>query len=351
MSKKKNQHFVPRFYFRYFSNDGKRISLLNIASGKTVKDAPIKSQCSKDYYYGDKDMEDALEGLENEHRNAINKLKACLAFGSISMDEYIFVLQAALFQRARTMAAREKTKEPNDKLLRLHLEVSINRDPSLTEEARATYIKQLDNIQGNPQRYQAIAMWNAIEGVEHIVDLRHLLLINKTKNPFIFGDAPVVYYNNYQMDVALRGVPGLQTPGLQIFYPLSQDIVLLLLDPMAYHVYTGHDYIVHVESLDDVNQLNKLQIHNSFKSVYFGDYKFAAYMKSLWVEERSCLAKAEDRFIQAPGYDQSGNPIGDIIHIYEPLLPFRLRLSFLTHDIIGDGDFKFARRHELIEKM
>ena len=34
--------------------------------------------------------------------------------------------------------------------------------------------------------------------------------------------------------------------------------------------------------------------------------------------------------------DQDGKPLGDIMQIYEPLLPFPLEPSFLQHDIVGD---------------
>ena len=40
--------------------------------------------------------------------------------------------------------------------------------------------------------------------------------------------------------------------------------------------------------------------------------------------------------------DQDGKPLGDLVQIYEPLLPFPLDPSFLQHDIVGD-DFKGLR--------
>ena len=53
MSALRNHHFVPQFYFRRFSTDGKSICLLTRATGKTVRQATIKGQASKIGYYGD----------------------------------------------------------------------------------------------------------------------------------------------------------------------------------------------------------------------------------------------------------------------------------------------------------
>lgn len=348
MSEKKNQHYVPRYYFRYFSGDGKRVSLLSVRNGKTIKNAPIKSQCSKDYFYGEKEIEETLEGLENEHREALNKLKSSLNFTELSEDEYCLILQAVLFQRARTLAGREKRKRPQDKLARLYMEVEINNDTSLSEEEKTQQRESLGSLEANPKHYQGLEMIHSIQGVEYIIDMIPLLLINRTNHPFVFSDAPVVAFNNHQMNVKLRGVLGYQTPGLQLFYPLCDKVVLLLLDPAVYEVHGEISLKVEIRNNKDIDQINKLQIHNAFQSVYFSDHKYAEYVKRLWNEERISLIKMEDRFIEAPGYDQDGKPIGDIIHVYEPLLPFRLNLSFLKFDVVGDEGYKFARRHELI---
>ena len=347
---KKNQHFVPKYYFRLFSNNQKLISLLNKKTGKIIRDAPIKSQCSKDYFYGNEEIENALMGIENEHTKVIKKLIDDFDFTNFTEEEYLLLLQAVLFQRSRTMAGRQKRKSSQDNLARLYTKIEINNDSSLTEEKKDEYRKFVKHIEANPQSYQGLEMSQSLLGMEQIVDLYPLLLINKTKHPFIFGDAPVIIYNNYQMNVKLRGVLGLQTPGLQIIYPICPNIILLLLDPEVYRVEGLKEHIIDVEKNNDVDQLNKLQLHNSLNSIYFSDHKYAIYVRELWTQEKKCLALTEDRFIEASAVDQDGNPMGDIIHIYEPMLQFRLKLSFLNHDIVDDSNFKFQRRYEIIER-
>jgi len=189
-------------------------------------------------------------------------------------------------------------------------------------------------------------MTEALKSVEHIVDLCPLILLNRSKSPFVFGDAPVVFYNNYQMNVELSGVLGLQTPGLQIFYPLSSRESLLLLDRIVYRVRGVDNWAVNVENSADIDQLNKLQIYNAYDAVYFSDFNDADYVKKLWLKEKENIILNSDKLIEAPGFDRDGNPLGDIVHVYEPLLPFRLQLDFIDHDIVDDENCKFSRKQE-----
>jgi len=54
MATNKNQHFVPRCYLRPFTLDSANvaINLFNIDRMKFVERAPVKHQCSRDYFYG-----------------------------------------------------------------------------------------------------------------------------------------------------------------------------------------------------------------------------------------------------------------------------------------------------------
>src|SRR5258707_8720574 len=66
MAESKNQHYVPRHYLRRFAfPDGKRILTYLIKSESFPPPAPIKTQCSKPYFYGkDTRFEKILTELE-----------------------------------------------------------------------------------------------------------------------------------------------------------------------------------------------------------------------------------------------------------------------------------------------
>ena len=63
----KSHHYVPRFYLRNFSRSGKSVDLFNIDSQRLIKNAPIKEQCCRDYFYGkNPDNEKSLSAAEGE---------------------------------------------------------------------------------------------------------------------------------------------------------------------------------------------------------------------------------------------------------------------------------------------
>ncbi len=52
MPENKKHHYVPRFYLKRFSYNKKSISLYNLTSKRKIKNANLKNQCYKNYYYG-----------------------------------------------------------------------------------------------------------------------------------------------------------------------------------------------------------------------------------------------------------------------------------------------------------
>jgi hypothetical protein len=63
----KSHHYVPRFYLRNFSRSGKSVDLFNIDSQRLIKNAPIKGQCCRDYFYGkNPENEKSLSAVEGE---------------------------------------------------------------------------------------------------------------------------------------------------------------------------------------------------------------------------------------------------------------------------------------------
>ena len=69
MAIQKNQHYVPQFYQRRFSPDGKTIGSYIIEQERKIDIAPIKHQASQDYFYTKEteqknNVEDSLGKLE-----------------------------------------------------------------------------------------------------------------------------------------------------------------------------------------------------------------------------------------------------------------------------------------------
>ncbi|WP_175720170.1 DUF4238 domain-containing protein [Burkholderia anthina] len=347
MSKRKNHHFVPQFYFRRFSVDERSICALPRSSGKAIRTASIKAQASKDWFYGSDDIEALLGKIEAESSKALRALAEQHNPIDIPPEHVDSLFVWLTLQRSRTDAARQGSKPMNDKLLQLYLSVAISNDETLTEDQRAEKLKQAESLSIDPAQAQAIEMEMSITSSKILMDLQPLLLENRTNRPFIFGDSPVVLHNAFYGKVKSRGVLGYDTPGLMLSYPLGPKLSLLLVDAACYRVKRAPNGRVLVRDLNDILAINKLQLHAASSCVYFHDFKYRSYVEGLWNEERAALTPHAGPVHEAPGFDSAtGDSLGDIVHFFQPQLPYTLRLSFLEHSVLGDAQYRFSRRSE-----
>lgn len=345
MPARKNHHYVPQFYFRRFSKDGRSICALMRESGRFVPQASIKGQASKAWFYGKGQVEDALCEIEGHCSGAIRELAGQANPANLPPEHIDLVLAHLALQRSRTQAAREAAQPLHDKLMRLFAEMSIANSTELGESEKETLLQELPNFGLDPVAPQALEMSVAMESAHAMADLRPLLLTNRTNRPFIFGDSPVIFYNAHLWNVRLRGVLGMSAPGLMVLMPLSSRCCLLLLDDLAYTVRGANSNRVPVRHLKDVEALNKLQLHAAAECVYFEDAEFRPYVEALWSDERHRLTKHAGMVVQAPGFDASTRePIGDIVHGFQPQLAYRAEFTFVSHAVLGDGDIRLLRR-------
>lgn len=347
MAARKNHHFVPQFYFRRFSTDGRSVCALQLSNGKLIEIASIKSQASKTWFYGNDVVEKELGTIEGICSSVLRRIDEVKSLLELDENEVTLLLIWLMLQRSRTDAARKSTEASNARLLQLHLEVAVNNDESLDEETKDRLIGSLDSIYPDPVAPQLMQMTVAMQSSAVLRDLAPVLLTNKTNRPFIFGDAPVVLYNGYYRDVTLRGVLGFDTPGLLVIYPMSPSLCLMLIDPNCYKAKRLRDNQIAVKELADVAALNKLQLHSATSCVYFNEKSFGAYVYELWRQERPHMTEQLMKVIEVPGFSsETGEPMGDIFHSFQPQLPYRLKLSFLEHAVRGDADYHFSRRSE-----
>jgi hypothetical protein len=327
--------------------DGRSICALPRGSGKAIRTASIKAQASKDWFYGSDDIEALLGRIEEESSKALRALAELHNPLDMSPEHVDNLFVWLSLQRSRTDAARQGSKPMNDKLLQLHLSMEITGDESLTEDQRTEMLKEIESLSSDPVQAQVVEMEVSITASEALMDLQPLLLENRTNRPFIFGDSPVVLHNAFYEKVKLRGVLGYDTPGLMLNYPLGPALSLLLLDAACYRVKRAPRGRVLVRDLNDVMALNKLQLHAASSCVYFHDFKYVPYVEGLWNEERAALAPHAGPVHEAPGFDTAtGDSLGDIVHFFQPMLPYKLRLSFLEHDVLGDTEYRFSRRSQ-----
>lgn len=347
MAEKSNQHFVPQFYFRSFSNNQKSISLLNIKSGDMIENASIKGQASKKNFYGLIEVEDSLSKVESEFSIIFNKIKSHKSIHVLTRKEYQVLLANVALQKSRTMTARRKSKKMQDNIYQLQMEAAINNHDKFTDEEKEEYRGLVKDIEANPKHYQLLEMSIAIETATALIDMHPLLLINNTNRPFIFGDSPVVYTNPQLAKIKSKGVLGTKTPGLIIYFPLDSKIGILIIDHIAYNLKGGIKDTFPIKDLKDISALNRLQLHNASNAIYFSDHKLSDYVQSLWSQEKHRLKDHNRGQIKFGPIEETNNGDGStsqLLHYYEPQLPFIPKLSFLKYKEISEDDYQFNSR-------
>jgi len=326
MANNKSQHFVPKFYFKFFSQDKKRINLLYLKKGNVLIDIPIKEQCAEDNFYGDKAVEATFSDLETVLADALKLCHVIKSVKELDSDKCLMIMEAVYFQKSRTLAERERANPFHEKHMQYHVEVSLNKDRKLSDVEKAEIRQGLKYFKPNPHFVHNAEIQTSLLAAIGLSDMGLYILENKTDTPFVFSDAPAIFFNQYYEKVRDTGVLGCQSPGLQIFYPISPSRCVMFIDEKKYLVRGDDTKIIPITS-EDVSHLNKMQIHNAHQVVYFHDESCADYLKEVWNYERK--HKGPNNLIVNMAHSVSEQR--SILHSYAPLLSYSPRFSFLSY--------------------
>jgi len=248
-TEKKNQHYIPKFYLRYFAYKGKeQIGIHNTQSGYTFSTAKLKTQGSKNFFYGN-------DGVIEEHLGKLES-KLALAIKGIRDNHLFPTMQQEL----------DANKQKREQLAKLY-----------PDHETSQLIPEITNIEAISTSLLTVPYL-----VRNLLDLKCKILINKTKNGFITSDLPVVKYNQFLEERKwTHGKSGFGKIGLQIFIPLSDKLCLILYDEAIYKVGNRKEEKVVVDDVNDIDQLNMLQFTNCFQTVFFSDKVSADYIQYL----------------------------------------------------------------------
>lgn len=229
MASNKRQHFVPRFYLKNFSEyqSGRSIGVWNIRTKTLVRQASLKHQACRPYFYGrDCSTEKWFAELE---ALAASEIRKCIITEQIprpGSGGHLTLISFILLQRARTLYKAEEQNEMMGKLLRLLFAGS------------PTAPQNLDKLRVKSGEASQVAISSTLKTLPIVMDLKaKLLKADRPGIPFITTDNPVVLYNQYLENWATGySSGGLAQKGLQIFFPLSPRYCLMLFDPGIYRV-------------------------------------------------------------------------------------------------------------------
>jgi Protein of unknown function (DUF4238) len=268
MSSNINHHYIPKFYLRYFSfeKNGKNIGLYNIKNKLFVSQAKLKTQATKKFYYGKNDK------LEKE-------LSEIEGYCAIFLKWFI------------NNQKKLKLGSPDHKWLLIFLNLFFCRNP-LTADLHHSQMNQVLNAMypdiGFGTKFNfvmkvpsEIHIRNLEKHVLYTIDLNIILLENHTNIPFISSDNPYVIYNQYFEHKQFKAMNGIASSGIQIFFPLNPKFCILLYDIDFYKIGNKNQNIIPLTFTEDINQINSLQVINTYSTLFFNEMIDESYLLDL----------------------------------------------------------------------
>jgi hypothetical protein len=264
MPERKNQHYVPQFYFRGWT-DNEKVPVFHIENKQEYRPTSISNLCSEDYFYGSTEVEEATDDIEDFHARIIQKLRKTMNFRLLDDDELYNFCIFVLYLKSRTKHTKKEVDYLTDmmakELIKMNVEAGLADDEIL---------KHIDDFKITDDSIHMRTILHALTGTELILDLEVALLINNTENEFFFSDHPVAFDNQMYKNGQDRFLYGLQSRGLQIYLPLSGNVCVLLYDEMCYSV----NYSNHRARRVIVNSEETVQGLNDFQAITAGEFIF-----------------------------------------------------------------------------
>lgn len=257
MATNKNQHFVPRCYLKMFTldNEDKSINIFNVDRAKVIVGAPVKNQCSGDYFYGkDPLLESSIQAVEGPYSPIIRSVHEQ---GYTLLEEHAMSLKEFwLFQYMRTEAASKRSVEMTNEMADI-----IDRDGNYGYDFR---LKIKDAVNFAVKRFP--------EAVQQIYDLKICLVRNNSEIPFVTSDDPAILTNRWHLQYfKRRGFSfGLVNSGVIGMLPLSPAVLLVIYDSDVYSLDKKNGW-VNIKKDSEIKLLNQHQYLNCIANIFIGE--------------------------------------------------------------------------------
>lgn len=266
MEKKKNNHFVPRSYLvRFKSVSERQVGLFNLKSGLIVETAPVKSQCSRDYFYTKNPVfENEFSKLEGEQKRLVTKIIDEEYVPAHDTSDHHLLLSLIMFQSGRTATTAEHQDHLANEFGKAIMRKSFEKD------GRDDLLEYIDKVKISMPDAVIDAIGQHLSMYPLIGDLDITLFLNKSDEDFLTSDHPVALCNNLPIKSSPFGANvGFASRGLIISFPISPRTLLFLSDPEVYKVARDQRQIAAVRKARDAIELNLAQCFNAHENLYF----------------------------------------------------------------------------------
>lgn len=270
MSQNKNQHYVPKFLIKQFSDTDhkKSINIYNFENDKLIFNGSLVGQCKKEFFYGhDLKIENSFMDLEGVISEVLYKIKKDPdQIKNLTHDEKSRIFEFFVFQQLRTVGAINQSNELADKLTKT-LHKKDKRINSHLEDFKIEYTNPvLENLK------IATQIWPTVFDLE-------IAILETTDSEFILSDNPVFTLNPFLTLKNWHGSGlGLGCIGIIIILPISPKQCLCLYDSEIYKLNKKH---FHPISKIDTEIINSLSLIYCVENCYFYTKSFGEDLRIL----------------------------------------------------------------------
>lgn len=342
MAKQKNQHYVPKFYLKNFSADKKNLNIYVIKDKKFTQGS-IEDQCSKDYFYSkDTSLETFLSQIESEESKAVKNLIGEKSLAKLSDEDYIEILRCISLMHGRTLKRKKEVEKIFDDFVEKILKPAFRADPlstDLTDE-------NIKSINLKYPRLHLLGVQMGILGGILLSDLVPVLLVNNTEIEFWISDHPTVFYNGAFHHLNCVCMSGYTSYGLQVFFPLSPNLGLLLVHSPYYKIKMSKSQKVKLK-IHDVKEINKLQFFSGYNALFYNNQNQKRYIEQLHNE----LGTIPDKPFVSSKFEKftSEEGIKDMYHVSNGKIPYKINLKFIKTTKFGAGSIDSVRNKKLFD--
>jgi hypothetical protein len=282
MANNKNQHFVPRCHFKPFTSneEGAAIHLFNLEREIVIPNAPVKHQCSSDYFYGENEvLESAISFIEGGYASALREIRK--PGQALTELHKVVLFRFWLLQNMRTETAARHAVERTEKL-----KAFAGDQPELFAYGRKDAVQD--------------GMHTLANRLHCIDDLKLCLIRNRTILPFITSDNPAVLTNRWYLeDRRTRDCSfGISSSGTLAIFPLTPEIACIAYDRDVYSIPHNSGW-VDLQRETDVKAINQHQFLNCNANIYGTEATFTAGLTAQYNEVKSHRNSPRDRLTVA----------------------------------------------------
>lgn len=277
----KKHHFVSRFYFRFFSNDGKIINQYNL-NRKQFNKVSIADIAQKKYFFGKNDIEKTMGPLEGKFKEVLDIIINNEMIPVINTKEMLFLLLFVTMFQTQNLKSKEKVKSTTRKLI----------DLKFKDYLKSQGISEEDTVSDWEITYDGDFPMMLIGGMHGftLIQDRKIKILKTNNHSFITSDNPIVLYNLSMVKDTEFNRTGFQAPGLMIFVPINEKLCLLFYDSNVYKIQEKDK----IEISDaDVDEINKLQILNCINNIFFENCS-QSYVETLFYEVENDISQNND---------------------------------------------------------